>query len=66
MGEKESRERFEQPHPGSAGHEDAGSQDLPEEPDVDESEGEAPGEQSEHADQESKHSHPSSDPPANY
>jgi hypothetical protein len=64
MTDEESRERFEQPHPGSSGHEDAGPEELPEEPEVDEAED--AGEQSEHADQESKHSLPASDPPSNY
>jgi hypothetical protein len=64
----ESQEPYEQPQPGSAGHdeEEAGSE-LQVEPDVEEAgEDAGAGEQSERADQESKHSHPTSDPPANY
>lgn len=62
----DEEEPFEQPHPGSTGHERERESDLPVEPEVDDADDGPPSEQSEQTDQESKHSYPTSDPPANY
>ena len=59
-------ERTEQPHPGATGHPEEKDSEQRVEPEVDEAEGEDAGEQSAQADQESKHSHPTSDAPGNY
>jgi hypothetical protein len=64
--DQETEEHYEQPHPGSTGHESERGKGLEEEPEVDEADGAPADDQSEQADQESKHSHPTSDPPANY
>lgn len=61
----DDKERFEQPHPGSTGHESERGEDLEEDPEAEQGR-EGAGGDSEQADQESKHSHPTSDPPANY
>lgn len=55
------RERFEQPEPGSAGSESEQPSSLPEEPEVDTGDDE-----DSQAEDESKQSHPTSDPPGNY
>ena len=65
-GSEEERERFQQPHPGSTGHAEEEGESLEVEPEVDEAEGESSADEPTQADQESKHSYPTSDPPANY
>ena len=62
---EESTEKFEQPHPGSTGHagEEGKEQDV--EPAA-EGADDAGDDESGRVEQESKHSHPTSDPPANY
>jgi hypothetical protein len=60
-------ERYEQPHPGATGHPRSEDAELADEPEVDDADDQGtPGEQSRQADQESKHSYPTSDPPSNY
>ena len=63
--DEEGAERFEQPHPGSTGHAEEQGKRQEEEPEAggaDDPSSEASGQ----VEQESKHSHPTSDPPANY
>ena len=62
---EEDAERFEQPHPGSTGHAEEQGKPQEEEPEADGA-GDPTSDGSGQVEQESKHSHPTSDPPANY